>query len=293
MIYSIENAALRVEVDSHGAELKSIKAKASNTEYLWQGDPNSWKYRAPFLFPIVGKVNNGKYQAEGKIFELPQHGLARISEFECVEQEDNLLAFEFKYSNETLTKYPYKFSFKVLYILNGNELKVSMQVENLDNKVIYFSFGAHPGFKCPRCEGEKFTDYYLEFNRSETANVYLLDAATGLLNRQSQDYFEDNDKLNLSHDVFKNDALVFKDLKSNAISLKSKHNHKSLTMRFDDFTWFGIWSKATEADFVCLEPWCGHADFVGFNDDISKKDAIEQLNVNESMERNFTLTIED
>ena len=33
-----------------------IKKINDETEYLWNGDERYWKYHAPVLFPIVGKV---------------------------------------------------------------------------------------------------------------------------------------------------------------------------------------------------------------------------------------------
>ena len=62
------------------------------------------------MFPIVGKVKDGIYRVDGKEYNLPQHGLARVSEFELIEKSENKLVFELLYSEETLKIYPYKFS---------------------------------------------------------------------------------------------------------------------------------------------------------------------------------------
>ena len=51
MIYSIENKILKATVDTSGAQLQSIYSKATETEYLWQGDPAYWAGRAYNLFP--------------------------------------------------------------------------------------------------------------------------------------------------------------------------------------------------------------------------------------------------
>ncbi|MBQ7629466.1 MAG: aldose 1-epimerase family protein, partial [Selenomonadaceae bacterium] len=73
MIYTLKNSALTITVSDYGAELKSLTG-ADGTEYLHDGNPKWWKYTSPVLFPIVGKVNGGKYRAEGQTYELPQHG---------------------------------------------------------------------------------------------------------------------------------------------------------------------------------------------------------------------------
>ena len=42
MRYVLENDELRVEIDSFGAELKSVKSKTTEQEYMWQADPKFW-----------------------------------------------------------------------------------------------------------------------------------------------------------------------------------------------------------------------------------------------------------
>ena len=40
MRYVLENDTLRVEIDSFGAELKSVKRKSDGKEYMWYADKN-------------------------------------------------------------------------------------------------------------------------------------------------------------------------------------------------------------------------------------------------------------
>ncbi|MBR6520525.1 MAG: aldose 1-epimerase family protein, partial [Paludibacteraceae bacterium] len=58
--YVLENDFLAIEVSTFGAELQSIKDKTTGYEYLWHGDKAYWARRSPILFPIVGKVWNGR-----------------------------------------------------------------------------------------------------------------------------------------------------------------------------------------------------------------------------------------
>ena len=72
MLYSIENDRLRVEINDIGAELYSIKDKADGFEYLWQGDPQYWSGRAYNLFPICGRITEGRYTYKGgSVFIIP------------------------------------------------------------------------------------------------------------------------------------------------------------------------------------------------------------------------------
>ena len=95
----------------------------------------------------------------------------------------------------------------------------------------------------------------------------------------------------LSFDVFKNDALVFNDLKSNKISLKSVNHDRYVTMDFTGFPYMGLWTKPTGAPFVCIEPWYGHADFEDFDGELKDKDGIQKLEVGEVFNASYTVTV--
>ena len=77
-------------------------------------------------------MKDGIYRVDGKEYNLPQHGLARVREFELVEKTDNKLVFELSYSEDTLKIYPYKFSLKITYSLGQDgvtrliQLKIKM-----------------------------------------------------------------------------------------------------------------------------------------------------------------------
>lgn len=288
MIYTLENQHLKISLSNHGGELHSIKGKKDNTEFLWSGDEAYWKYHAPILFPIVGKVFNGKYTVDGITYELPQHGLARVRDFEMIEQTKNSISFELKYSEDTLKVYPFKFSLIIKYTLNDINLSIDYIVKNLDNKEMYFSIGAHPAFMCP-IENDKFDDYYFEFNEKENASIMQL-VGPGYFSKEEKPYLKDENIINLSTDLFKNDALVFKNLKSNKISLKSKNHKKYLEFDFGELPYLGLWTKDTGAPFVCIEPWFGHADFDGFNEEFKDKAAIQSLMPNKEFHCNYNIS---
>ena len=83
----IENEYLTVQIDPLGAQMHSIKRNEDEREYLWQGDPASWKRQAPVLFPFVGRLKDDQYEYQGKIYHQTQHGFARDREFKVIEQE--------------------------------------------------------------------------------------------------------------------------------------------------------------------------------------------------------------
>jgi galactose mutarotase-like enzyme len=287
MISSIENEFLKISAKDSGAELISIKNKKNNLEYLWQGDPQFWGRRAPVLFPIVGKLKGNKYKAEGNSFELPQHGFARDAYFDISEKQDGFLTFTLKSNAETLKVYPYKFELDIKYKLIRNKIEISYEVKNKDDKKIWFSIGAHPAFNCPIDPKLKFGDYFLEFETEENADKYLLE--DGLLNGKKEKLLNKEKKIQLTDKTFLNDAIIFKNLKSTALSLKSNSSPASLNFNFKGFPFLGIWSKP--GPFVCIEPWFGHADMVDFSGDLKDKEGIQGLDKGASFSCSYSVEI--
>ena len=59
-LFQIGNDKITIQIDSMGAELKSLKRVDTGTEYMWEGDPAYWKRTSPVLFPLVGGLKNGE-----------------------------------------------------------------------------------------------------------------------------------------------------------------------------------------------------------------------------------------
>jgi galactose mutarotase-like enzyme len=288
-IFFIENDELKIAISSNGAELQSIFNKTNSTEYLWDANPNFWAKKSPILFPIVGGLKNNQYSFNGETFSLNRHGFAREKEFEVNQISKTRIHFILHSTQESLNNYPFHFKLTVEYSIINNQLFCKYVVENLGNDEMYFSIGAHPAFKVPLDKETKFDDWFLEFNSIENANIFPL-TNEGLLETNSIPFFQNTKHLPLKKDLFYKDALVFKDLQSNKISLKSISSKRGLTMQFDDFNFFGIWS-AKNADFVCLEPWCGVADSTNSTGDITKKEGINKLNSNEIFNRTWSIEL--
>jgi galactose mutarotase-like enzyme len=290
MIYSLENSCIKITTSTHGGEIHSIKSSNDETEYLWDGNPEYWKYHAPILFPIVGKVVDSKYRVDGKTYELPQHGLARTSEFKLISKTENEITFELNYSEETLKIYPYRFSLRSNYKLEDNTVNVTYSVKNIDDRKIYFSIGAHPAFMCPIDSNDRLEECYLQFNEKERSKKMII-TKEGYLSHKREECLKSTDKLILSQNLFKNDALVFDDLKSDKITIRSKNNDKALIVEFEEFTYMGIWAPKDGAPFVCIEPWFGHADYEEFKGEFSEKEGIISLEVEKEFSCTYKITV--
>jgi len=288
-MFTIENQQLKVIVASKGAELQSIFNKSSQLEYMWNGNPALWAKHSPVLFPIVGTLKDNTYKFKNKSYQLSRHGFAREMDFELNDQQADRISFLLKDNEKTLAQYPFKFEFLITYALQGNQLKTSYSVRNTGNENLFFSVGGHPAFKLPLVDGTTYDDYYLEFNKNETLSRWLI-SPKGLLETASSPLLQDTQTLHLKKELFFQDAIVFKHPASSSVSLKSKKTNHGLQFDFDGFPFLGIWA-AKNADFVCIEPWCGIADSVDTDQDFTRKEGINRLEKNGSFERSWTVAI--
>jgi galactose mutarotase-like enzyme len=289
MIYHLENEDYSVTVKRSGAELSSFRNKPANLEYIWQADPQVWPRHAPVLFPIVGKVPGGKYNYQGKTYELPQHGFARDMDFTLDSQSQTELVFALKESEQSLAVYPFPFRLQVTSKLVNNALEILYTVQNPGETDLYFSIGAHPGFNCPFYPGEDFADYYLEFAQPETQERFLLNE--GLQNGQTEPVLQNQNTLPLTYELFQKDAIVFKNLASEKITLKTNKHQHSLAFEFKEFPFFGIWTKGPGAGFICLEPWHGIASRVGDSGELTQKEGIKKLAAGDNFTCSYTIRV--
>ena len=288
MNYTIKNDILNVEISSFGAELQSIKR--NNVEYLWQGDENSWKNRATNIFPYVGRMQEGKYTYKGKTYEMGGHGLARHIDFTIEKLEDQKITFKMISNEETLKSYPFNFEYFITYELKEDTLFVTSKVVNKDNKAMYFGLGGHPGFIIPLDNRLKFEDYYLEFDECAKINNIRV-SEKGLITHKEEYPLKDDKILNLTHNLFDNDALIFENM-SKGVTLKTDKDNKSVYVKYEDMTYLGIWhSPKKEVNFVCIEPWTSLPSRDGIIEDIEKQENLIFLEENKQYENKWSITI--
>lgn len=286
---SLSNDVLKISVSAKGAELQIIQHTGNGLEYMWSGDPAFWGKKSPVLFPIVGGLKNNTYQYKGKDYSLGRHGFAREKDFTVTAQTENSLTFSLEADSATLQVYPFPFRFSVIYTLEQNIITVTYKVENNGDELMYFSVGAHPAFAVPLVKGTAYTDYYLLFSQEEHSGKWPL-SPEGLIRKEPVALLDNTNTLPLTKELFYGDALVFKDLRSNSISIVSDKTEHGLRLQYDDFPYMGIWS-AKNADFVCIEPWCGIADSVDTSGNLIDKEGIHTLSPDESFTRSWSVEI--
>lgn len=287
MQHQLHSDQLSVTINSFGAEVCSVKNK-HGLEFIWQADKHVWARHAPVLFPIVGKLNNNMFTYQGKNFELPQHGFARDIEFEFVSGNEANVSYALASSQRTNQKFPFDFHFEISYQLKGSVLTITYTITNSSaSHQLLFSVGAHPGFNCPLEPGEKFEDYYLQFENQQLSQTQLEDGLR--TDRKTKLELTDN-KLYLSEGLFDNDALVFENLQVDSIHLCSSRSSHKIMLQCKDWPYFGVWTKKGTKQFICLEPWYGIADRRFASGDLDRKDGIIRLEPGKQFKASFSIT---
>ncbi len=290
MQQTIKNSDFQVIVKNIGAELSGFKSLTTGIEYIWQADPKVWSGHAPNLFPIIGSLKEESFLYDGKEYACPKHGFIRNnSNVLLLDKTENSLTFGLEYSEETLKIYPFKFEYQIKYILDGNRLTVQHHIINHGDKTMLFSLGGHPGFTCPIQKDEKYSDYYLEFNKPETAESWAV-MEKELIGKNTQPVFYEPTRINLHPLIFEKDAIVLKHINSSRVDLKSKKSKQVVSMEFGDFPYLGIWAKPN-APYVCIEPWLGIADSVDADREFVNKEGLLKLEAKKEFTASYSITI--
>lgn len=295
-IISISSNSLTASIDTMGAQLMSLRKGES--EYLWQGDSNWWPRRAPILFPIVGVLKDSKAESAEGTISLARHGLARLNQFEVVEQSASSVTFQLKSTDETRKAYPYDFELKLIFSVAGDTLTQTYEVTNPANVVLPFTLGAHPAFNIPipGVEAASLDQYHLLFTHSWTSYGPSI-TDEGLCDYTTpQRLIVDSDTLPLSWELIDREkTITLEDVPDRRITLAANVEASSeahgIQMDFEGFDYLGIWSAAPGCPFVALEPWCGIADTVDCDGIFEHKPGIISLEPEQSITKTLSVKV--
>lgn len=271
MRYTLENETLKVEIDSFGAEIKSIRRVSDDREYMWCGDSKYWGRTSPVLFPFVGAPRNKEYRYEGKTYAMGQHGFARDMEFELELSEQGSIWFVLSSTEETYAKYPFHFKLHIGYALRENEVRVLWKVENTDSRPMYFSIGAHPAFLCPiHGEGDKL-GYGLKFGGLTDELHHHGNTPEGMAVMEDEVLALTDGAVRFTPGFFDKCTYMVEGAQTGEVSLLDRDGEAYVTVRFDA-PLFAVWSpEGKDAPFVCIEPWYGRCDAVDFEGSLAER----------------------
>jgi len=268
---------IQFEVSLHGAELQSLTQ--AGREYLWQGDPAYWGRRAPILFPIVGQVAGGVFRVKGVEYKMGQHGFARDAEFERVGEN------EFKMVKAEHPNYPYPCELYAAYKLKDDALSCQWTVVNIGKEPMHFQIGAHPAFNLPEYNAnDQLHGYFQCFDKDgKPVNPLVKNSVNGGLRHPYPEVKTINSIIPITVDTFADDAILIEDSQVAAVTLLDKDKKPVLTVSCPQAQAFGLWApQKPGCPFVCIEPWNGIADPIGFAGDIAERELDHCLAAGES-----------
>lgn len=278
----IGNEFLRVEIAERGAEIKSIISNGK--EYVWSGDPDVWASSCPVLFPICGGLKNNKYIFEGREYHLPKHGFLRRKTFIVESFDSESAVFLFSGDDETKASYPFLYEIRIKYTLFEKTLNIDYNIKNTADTPMYFNIGSHEGYFTP----EGIEEYDIVFEQNENLNHTVLDG--NILTNETVPILNNTSVLPLSEEYFKEDALVFTDIKSRTVTLKDRRGTREIKVDYPDDKYLLFW-HVPNAKFICIEPWNGIPDRPLSSYDITQKEGITKLDGNSQFKHTHSITI--
>lgn len=284
----LENQRYCITFTDKGGEIEGFTDKDSGIQYMWQGDPTFWSGKNPTLFPLVGNTYSGNYDINGKTYAMKNHGLIRYATLKQKEENQTSLTMEYDSDGQTLAQYPFPFHYEITYKLQDNKLTITYHITNTGNEEMPFTFGLHPGFRCPLCEGETFEDYTMTFSNEEHMQQMVFDV-------KKETPYELQDvcvsTLPCNYDMIEKYAtIIYKNAKSAYVTLEGKQHH-GVRISIAGYPYFAIWTAKKDAPFICLEPWYGHADFSDVKEDFYHREGTMILSPNKTFTTSYTIEV--
>lgn len=291
----IENEKFKAEISTFGAEIQHLVKKTPDgeCELIWNGDKSVWKNHAPILFPFVARCLDGYFIIDGKKCEYSRnHGFARDLESKIIKKEKDCVIFELTESDDTIYRFPYKFSLQSQYKVCDKGLEWKLTVKNTDSKDFYFGIGSHAAFTIPRntdSKDTKFTDYEIVFEKQEKLTNVICNEDGYLAGdgNQTKPYGEKTPGvIPLDGKGFGNGHL-FTNFTSDWVGLRNKKDSSILKISTKGFPYCMIWQNTSgPAQFVCIEPWHGIPDTENTNHIWEEKKGMNLLKSGQSFSCN-------
>ena len=270
-----------------GAELQSL-TDADGGQYMSMGDPRFWSGRAPLLFPNVGRLAGDFLRVDGKAYPMPKHGFARCARFDLFSHDVDTARFRLTDSAATRAAYPFAFALDMVFCLDRASLTMTATIGNPSDVPLPASFGFHPAFAWPLPGGCAREDHEIRFARDEPSRLSRV-RPDGLIELSTRPSPVSGNSFRLDDALFTDDALVWQSLESRSLQYGCADG-PALDIDFPDTPSLGIWTKPGAA-FICIEPWAGYADPVGFAGNFADKPGVFTVAPGDTVSFRMTVTV--
>ena len=246
--YSIQNpSGIRaVILPEKGATVISLSR--DNREFLYRdpenlASPERPRCGIPFLFPIFGRLQDGKYTWDGREYAMEIHGFGHTSSWQVAAHTEDTLRLVLEDSEATRSQYPFRFRVTLEFTVGEETLTIRQTYENRDNQPMPYNYGFHPYFLTEKPENL----------RVETQADTFFDFAVG-----GRAFGRGSVTLSVPEGAPETGAAFM--VVRGPTSVHNEAEGKRLTREFDDsFPTHVLWTQAGKK-FVCVEPVNGSAN---------------------------------
>lgn len=276
-MYTLKKENIEIEINESPLEIRSIKFKGKEVCYQQDG---SWKKNWPFLFPVIGRLKNDKITFEGKDYPMPRHGFFRdIDSFKVEDEGDGFVTFAASSDGKFQNLYPFEFDIKNQIEIVNDEVVVSYEVINTDEKNMIFAMGHHPAFISRK-------DAIITFEKEE--EFTQVHDENGLYVSEPTYEFKYKE-VKLADLSFEGSECYFtQDVKSSWV--KYEDSEVAFQISLDDYNCFILWTNSNDERFLCIEPMAGIPDPSDRpNNDLREKPRMLNIKPNESYSCDFKI----
>ena len=286
MIFEIGNDLITAEISELGAELISVKS-SEGFEYIWDADPDFWGSHAPLLFPVCGRLLNGKYLYGGKEFQMSAHGFAKNMRFRVKEHSSDRLVLSLKDNDESFEIYPFEFELIAEFTVIKNSLSVYFTVKNEGTAELPYMIGWHPGFNL--WGDEKIGDFFVEYDKTKNFRRFPLQNGCFVCPNSEEYKLKKNRYYLCEEEIYRNDTMIFVGT-GNSTTLGSKKTDRTVTVTYtENLPYLCLWKKNdSAARYICIEPW---SDVPGPGDIEENFDTRKMSRLAPGKEERYNLTI--
>jgi galactose mutarotase-like enzyme len=197
-----------------------------------------------------------------------RHGFARDSRFDWTERTATTARLVLTDNAATRAAYPFAFRFEIAYAMTADGLAITFTVQNTGDVPLPASMGAHPAFNWPLAPGVAKEAHHLTFSAAEPAPIRRV-RPDGLLRAEHLPSPIAGHVLALHDGLFVEDAVILDRVASRSLRYGAPGT-ETVEVSWDGFPELGIWTRPG-VDLLCIEPWAGMSDPVGFEGEIGEK----------------------
>ncbi|AKX34467.1 aldose 1-epimerase [Spiroplasma litorale] len=270
---TLKSKNIKLSYSINPFEIQSIIYEGNEILYKKDGD---WKKTWPIMFPVCGNLKANVTHL-GKELDIKRHGFFHeILNWNVVEEKENSVFLESINTNKDNNLYPFKYKIQIKIFVKNKKINAKIKVINMDDEVIYYSFGHHPAFQFKK--GDKLT-----LNKEDS---FIGEFPNGLMPENYKP---------LKIKSFNYGEIDFSNSKSylsfcNSKSLIIENKNVKYKIIYPNYSAFLLWAINEKAEYVCVEPWCGTPDYNGQQTtEIKDKKFILSLNKNKSKTHDFKI----